>query len=172
MTIAQTSSRGFHVTRWLVVAVVVLAAALVGVGIWAILDHYETAVTPPAAAQTLDQAKMEAFVADRQDAQNARDAAKLASFYSKDAVFVDAVTATYLTGGQAIAKFVTDAATSWGFAYRIDGGPYVVGDRYVVVPFSLVPPKNVAKRTGVAQRVEVLEIDNGKIVGDWGYGMD
>jgi hypothetical protein len=162
-----------HANRWLIAAVIVLAAALIALGVYTFV-HEEPVVVKPStttSAQTLDQGQMQALVVNRQDANNAYDAARLASFYAPNAVFYDAVTDTRLVGGPAIAEMLTDAAKQMGFAYRIDGGPYVVGDRYLVVPFSLVNPKNVAKRTGAAQRVNVLEIKDDKIVREWGYGM-
>lgn len=175
MTVAAVRPTGHtsHANRWLIAAVIVLAAALVALGAYTLVHEEPVTVKPVATtpAQTLDQGQMQAFVMNRQDAQNAYDVAKTASFYAPNAVFYDAVTDTRLVGGPAIAGMLADAGRQMGFAYRVDGGPYVVGDRFLVVPFSLVNPKNVARRTGVAQRVNVLEIKDGKIVREWGYGM-
>lgn len=168
------TSHAPHANRWLIAAVILLAAALVALGAYTLVHEETTAVRPVATtpAQTLDQGQMQALVMNKQDALNAYDATTLASFYDPNARFLDVVTGTTLQGAQNIATWVTDAQREMKIAYRIEGGPYVVGDRYVVVPFSLLDPKNMAKPNARrSQRLEVLEIRDGKIISTVGYEM-
>jgi hypothetical protein len=158
----------------LIAAVIVLAGALVALGVYTLV-HQETPAAQSVATtleQTLDQGQMQALVMNKQDALNSYDAAKLASFYAPNARFYDVVTGTTLQGAQNIATWVTDVQRKMKIAYRTEGGPYVVGDRYVVVPFSLLDPKNMAKPNAPrSQRLEVLEIRGGRIINTVGYEM-
>jgi ketosteroid isomerase-like protein len=171
IAVARPSGHTSHAQNWLIAAVVVLAGALVALGVWTLVHGGSASVSPAAPAQALTGAKMDALIASRQDALNRGDRAKLASFFAADAVFWDYNTNTRLAGARAIANGLIDLSATWGFKYRADGWPIAVGDRFVVVPFSLVKPKDVTKKTGSAQMVEVLELENGVIVTDSSYGV-
>jgi hypothetical protein len=176
MTTAAVHHTGHtsHANRWLIAAVIVLAGALVALGVYTLIDQEAPGAQPVATTpvQTLDQGQMQALVMNKQDALNSYDAAKLASFYAPNARFYDVATGTTLQGARNIATWVTDAQKKMKIAYRTEGGPFVVGDRYVVVPFSLLDPKNMAKPDAPrSQRVEVLEIKDGRIINTVGYQM-
>ena len=112
---------------------------------------------------------MQAHVFNRQDAFNAADMGTLASFYAADAVLMDLNANERFAGSRAIADYLTGISLQGG-KYRADGAPVVVGDRYVVVPFSLVDQKDLTDRTGGAGFVNVLEIRDGKILREWASG--
>lgn len=167
VAVAHPSGHSSRANRWLLAAVIVLAGALVALGVWALVHGETEAVAPAATTQQLDARQVEALLMERQDVENTGDAAGLARFYSEDAVFWDGATGARFVGGQEIARELTAFVRDSGLLYRADGAPTVIGDRFVIVPFSLVEQKDMDKRTGRTMRVNVFEIEDGKIVREW-----
>lgn len=104
----STRVRRPHVNVWLV-AIIAVAAAPVGLGIWALVDRGTSSATPglasPEVASMLD---------DRLAAFNSGDAEAVAAFYTPDAVLEEhdrtptAVTRGSEAIGRAIATYVND----------------------------------------------------------------
>ena len=146
-----------HVNVWLV-AVVGLAAALVALGSWVLIDRYSG--TEYEAATVAD---------DLMAAVNARDADAVASMITADAVFVDA------GGDVAVAADVisTVPQTPWTME-RVS--PVTVEGDFAATFVRMTPregltegvPVDVAVNTSTEQLV-VFQLENGKIARMWDF---
>lgn len=118
-----------HVNPWLV-AVIALAAVLIALGAWVIVDQTRSSSTP-------DQASPEvaAMIQNLTRAWNSYDAEATASFYTRDAVMeeIEEGTPRVVSNGSAQItdrfRYMLDAARSAGVRGRIGTitqiGPYV-----------------------------------------------
>lgn len=154
-----------RVNPWLV-AVVALAAALVGLGAWVIVDHTGSATAPPAKADPgFASAKVTAMLDARFAALNSGGKASFARFYSPDTEFTDFGVTPPLTvkGASNVASLMGGYSRMWAVARaRITRESRVIqaGD-YVAHALLLGPTRGVA----------VYQLDeHGKIARQWAFG--
>lgn len=142
-----------HVNRWLV-AVVGLAAALIGLGTWVLVDRYAGGTSATQDATTLIN-KAEA-------AWNTGDANAIATLYTSDATVV-ALGDTY-TGATAIARTVAGLHAA-GFSLQRVAPVTFSGD--FATTWGEISGAGIAKTPALA----VFQLKDGKIVREWAFGI-
>lgn len=125
----ETHRHRVHVNPWLV-AVIVLAAALVALGAWVLIDQTRSSSTPGQASP-----EVAAMIHNLTAAWNRYDAEATASFYARDAVMeeIEAGVPRVVSNGSAQItdrfRYMLDDARSAGVQGRIGTitqiGPYV-----------------------------------------------
>lgn len=157
-----THVRRPHVNPWLV-AVIVLGAALAGLGTWVLIDQTRSSSTQDLAAPEV-AARLDARIA----AMNRYDAEATAAFFSKDAVMEEienGVLATTSNGRQEIAArfdYLLSYAKTVGLQNRT-GTTTQIGP-YVAQPYSWSSEGRVTNGEGFL----VFRLDeSGKIAHEW-----
>lgn len=159
---SDTLRQRLKVNPWLV-AVVVLAAALVALGMWILIDQMRSSST-----QDLALPEVAAMLDARIAAMNRYDAEATTAFFSKDAVLEEienGALATTSTGRQEIAArfaYLLSIAKSVGLENRT-GTTTQIGP-YVAQPYSWSSVGDVTDGRGFL----VFRLDeNGKIAHEW-----
>ena len=102
--------RRWHVNIWLV-AVVALAAALISLGIWVLVDRTSSSATPGIAST-----EVASMLRDRLAALNSGDAQAISAFYTANAVMEehDVTPARVTRGSEAIGSAIATYVNSYG----------------------------------------------------------
>jgi hypothetical protein len=158
-----------HVNPWLV-AVVALAAALVGLSTWVIVDRTTNASTAPVTSPTLGLASPEVttMLENRIAAWDSGDGKAVAAFYSKNAVMEERdVTPAVVTTGRTQIGTRLQWIIDLGLRMKPVGTPVQVG-RFVGEPVRFYAVGGGA----VGEGVLVFELDKytGKIAHQWVTG--
>lgn len=145
-----------HVNPWLV-AVVGLAAALIGLGSWVIVDRYAGGASPTENATTLLDKTLAAW--------NTGDTRTIATLYTSDAVFSwggDSYTGPAAIG-QAAAALYGGGASRFHVErvspVTLDGDYAVTWGRVTSLGVDNIPV------------LQVFQLKNGKILRQWGFAV-
>ena len=158
---AATHAGQAHVDRqfnpWLA-AVIALAAALVALGAWVIVDQ-----TRSSPSEGLASAEVATMLENRIAAFDRADGRAAAAFYSKDAIMQEEDIGLTTTGREQIAarlQYLTDA----GLRMKTVGAPIQSG-RFVGEAVRFYDPSGTARGEGVL--VFELDKNSGKIAHQW-----
>lgn len=149
---APTSRRAGDVNRWLVAAVLVLAAALVGFGAWVIVDRVAA-----------EQSDFSALLDENMAAINEGDAAAAAANYTEDAT-LDMFGDVH-TGRRAIEGRLQDAIGVGTHVERV--GDVTVNGEYAV---AFAEWTNDLGMSG--SDLGVFQLEDGLIKGHWEFLLD
>lgn len=162
----ETHRHRVHVDPWLIV-VVVLAAALVALGGWVIVDQ-----TRSSSPQDLASAEVAAMLDARLAAENRYDARAIAAFYAKDAIMEEhdplVPDGVLVTEGrdQIAQRWQVGADYFRGEGWRVESGSgrVQIGDYVVSTETFGVPGEEPVGQVVVVHRLD----EKGKIAHEWG----
>lgn len=153
-----------HANPW-VVAVVALAAALVGLSAWVIVDHTRSTNAPATPTTAVASAKVTAMLDARFAALNGDGRASFAQFYSPDTEFTDFGVTPPITA-RGTAKVITLMGTyshMWAM-----GGQRITRESQVIKAGDYVAH---ALLLGSTPGIAVYQLDeHGKIAREWAFG--
>jgi hypothetical protein len=126
----------FHVNPWMLAAIV-LAAALVALGVWVLVDRAQTTTAPPqAAAPTITPQHVKATFDAVDTFAKAGNWNGVRALYADNATLDDLNGRFSMAGSGHVADHVL-AVTLAGDRLRVNGEPIILGNGYVVVPVTL-----------------------------------
>ena len=155
--VPEVHTRRPHVNVWLV-AVIALAAALVGLGIWVLVDRTTSSATPGLASP-----EVASMLEDRLAALNSGDAEAISTFYTANAVLEEHdVTPTRVTrGSEAIGSAIAFYVNSYGM--QLERVSPIIQTGRGVAEAVTYPPDPSSGWT----LVYLLDRDSGKITHQW-----
>ncbi len=154
-----------RINPW-IVAVIVLAAALVALGTWVLIDRGTTTTTQTVTVPRLLTASDVQRTFDGIDAAAlAGDWAAVKAFYAPNAV-LDDLNAGYSTAGSGHVADYLLAARNAGAIIRNYAEPILLGDGYVVTPQTVHEKGKPVSTEAVGANIVKFDA-NGKIIHEW-----